>query len=796
LADDQPTGPDIIVAGHDVTEQKRAEDALRRLAAVVESSADAIFSKDRECRITSWNPAAERLYGHTASEIVGQPVSVLAPADHAGEEQAILDRALRGEYVEQYETERLAKDGTVIDVSITVSPIRSRSGELVGASSIHREITEQKRTREQLRRSEELFRGGLEHSPIGMTLTNPDGTLERVNTAFARMLGYEHPSLLAGVNFASLTHPDDVARNREGLRAMLEQDRPYVAEKRYLRRDGSTVHAIVGSTAVRDSDGQPVALFTQAKDITDRKRAEEELALRAQLLDLAHDAVIVRDPAQSRVRFWNREAQEIYGYSAAEAVGRVTHELLATEFPESREAVDAALMRDRQWVGELRHTRRDGTVIVVSSRQALQTTEHGAPIAIIELNSDVSERKRAEQQLAHMSRLLARTQEISKTGGWEYDVATGQLTWTDEMYRIHGVRRTSEPPAVSPAIAAYDPESAPVIKAAFKRLLQEGEPYDLELGLIRADGQRIWVHTSGRAELEDGRVVRVDGNITDVTDRKQAEDAIHTLNAELEQRVAARTEQLERVNRELETFAYSVSHDLRAPMRAVDGFSQALLEDYAEKLDEQGRHDLERVRAGAARMGRLIDGVLELSWVSRQRLARIRVDISALATRTVAEVRSSQPDRRVEVEIQDGLAAQADLELVRIVLQNLFDNAFKFTTKTEHARIRFGAVQQAGVSVYFIADNGVGFDMNHSKRLFLPFDRLHRESEFPGDGIGLATVVRAVRKHNGVIWAQGAINQGASFYFTLTAGASPPASAATSEDVIPAWEPAAREDSR
>ncbi len=774
-----------------MTDQKRAEDALRRLAALVESSADAIFAKDRDCRITSWNPAAERLYGYAASEIVGQPVSVLVPADHAGEEQAILDRALRGECVEQYETQRVAKDGTVIDVSITVSPIRSRSGEVVGASSIHRDITEQKRTREQLRRSEELFRGGFEHSPIGMTLTNPDGTLERVNTAFARMLGYEPPSSLAGVNFASLTHPDDVDRNREGIRAMLEQDRPYVAEKRYLRRDGATVHVIVGSTAVRDSDGHPVALFTQAEDITDRKRAEEELALRAQLLDLAHDAVIVRDPAQSRVRFWNREAQAIYGYSAAEAIGRVTHELLATVFPESREAVDAALMRDRQWVGELRHTRQDGAVIVISSRQALQTDEHGAPIAIIELNSDVSERRRAEQQVAHMSRLLTRTQEISKTGGWEYDVATGQLTWTDEVYRMYGVKRTSEPPAVTSAIAAYDPESAPVIDAAFKRLVAEGEPYDLELGLIRADGQRIWVHTIGRAEFEDGRVVRVDGNIVDVTDRRQAEEAIHTLNAELEQRVAARTEQLERVNRELERFAYSVSHDLRAPMRAVDGFSQALLEDYAEKLDEQGRHDLERVRAGAVRMGRLIDGVLELSRVSRQRLALIPVDMTALATRTVAEVRSGQPDRRVEVEIQDGLVAQADLELVRIVLQNLFDNAFKFTAKTELARIQFGAVQQAGVPVYFVADNGVGFDMDHSKRLFLPFDRLHRESEFPGDGIGLATVVRAVRKHDGVIWAKGAINQGASFYFTLTAGASPPASAATGEEVIPAWEPAA-----
>ena len=249
-----------------------------------------------------------------------------------------------------------------------------------------------------------------------------------------------------------------------------------------------------------------------------------------------------------------------------------------------------------------------------------------------------------------------------------------------------------------------------------------------------------------------------------------------------------------RVNRELETFAYSVSHDLRAPLRAVNGFSQALLEDYADKLGDDGRHDLERVRAAALRMGKLIDAVLELSRLSRRQLVRGPVDLTAMASEIVAELRSDDPDRRVEVEIQDGLLADADPDLVRIVLANLLGNAFKFTAKTEDARIRFGAVKQGAVSVYFVADNGAGFDLAHAKRLFLPFHRLHRDNEFPGEGIGLATVMRAVRKHNGEIWAESAVNQGATFHFTLTAGVSPPASAATGEDVIPAWQPAERDN--
>jgi PAS domain S-box-containing protein len=167
------------------------------------------------------------------------------------------------------------------------------------------------------------------------------------------------------------------------------------------------------------------------------------------------------------VRFWNREAQAIYGYSPEEALGRVTHELLATVFPESREAVEDALEREGRWVGELRHTRKDGGVIVVSSRQAIQRGADGRPSAIIELNSDVTERKRVEEELAHIAELLERTEEISKTGGWEYDVATGELTWTDEVYRIYGVDRPSDSTEVTEAIAAYDPDSAPIIDAAF-----------------------------------------------------------------------------------------------------------------------------------------------------------------------------------------------------------------------------------------------------------------------------------------------------------------------------------------
>jgi len=644
--------------------------------------------------------------------------------------------------------------------------------------------------------SDEEFRAAIESTLDALAIISPvrdpagkviDFRFEYVNNVYCALVGLDREQFL-GHRFAELFPQFPGSERFAVYRRVAETGEPCRTEA--VHEEGAWAGTLL-ATRVIDTVIAPMGenLVVSARDVTERKRNEQEMQLRGELLDLAHDAVIVRDPVESRVRFWNREAEAIYGYSRAEAIGRLTYELLETVFPETAHAVDAALAWEGQWDGELRHTRKDGTVIVVSSRQALARDEDGRPIAIIELNSDITERKRAEEQLAHTRALLERTEEITTTGGWEYDLATGATTWTDEVYRVVGLDRASHPPEPAHALAAYDAESAPLIDAAFRRLVADGQPWDLELGLLRGDGERIWVRVIGRPTIERGRVVRVGGTISDVSDRRRAEEEIRTLNAELEQRVAARTLELERANHELETFAYSVSHDLRAPLRAVDGFSKLVLDQYGEQLDEQGRHYLERVRAGAVRMGNLIDEILQLSRLSRQRFERTPVDLSAIAREIVAELNDADPGRVVAVEIQDGLRADADLELVRNVLENLLANAYKFTAKTDPARVRFGATEQDGVPVYFVADNGAGFDMAHAGRLFGPFQRLHRDSEFSGDGIGLATVARAIRRHDGAIWAAAAVDRGATFSFSLTPGAHPPPSAATGKDAVPAWKP-------
>lgn len=282
----------------------------------------------------------------------------------------------------------------------------------------------------------------------------------------------------------------------------------------------------------------------------------------------------------------------------------------------------------------------------------------------------------------------------------------------------------------------------------------------------KKDGTIIDVEVFSHGFTYEGRPSRL-AMINDITERLRYQREIEELNAELERRVRERTAQLEVSNRELESFAYSVSHDLRAPLRSIEGFSQALMEDYGGRFDDTGNDYLRRVRGAAQRMAGLIDDLLALSRVSSSEMRSAAVDLSALAAEIVEELRRQEPERTVDVTVEPRLAVRGDPSLLRIALQNLLHNAWKFTATRAAASIAFGMTENDGRRVFFVRDNGVGFDMAYSGKLFGAFQRLHREAEFPGTGVGLATVQRIIRRHGGEVWAEAAAERGATFYFTL-----------------------------
>jgi PAS domain S-box-containing protein len=302
--------------------------------------------------------------------------------------------------------------------------------------------------------------------------------------------------------------------------------------------------------------------------------------------------------------------------------------------------------------------------------------------------------------------------------------------------------------------------------------------YSVRKRYIRKDGTVVWVEvTVGALRDEDGRIYQYVDTVTDITAQKRAQDEVARLNAELEERVRQRTAELEEANRSLEeanrsleAFTFTVSHDLRAPLSTLSGFSEMLADEYADRLGDTGRDYMARIQAAGKHMGNLIDDLLALSQASQAEIHATCVDLSELARAAVAALRRHDADRQVEATIEDGVRVLGDEQLLRTVMENLLGNAWKFTSKTTGAAIRFGTIAAEGTMVHcYVRDNGAGFDPASSRKLFRPFSRLHSREDFPGTGIGLASVQSIVERHHGRCWAEGQVGHGAVFHFTLPA---------------------------
>lgn len=369
----------------------------------------------------------------------------------------------------------------------------------------------------------------------------------------------------------------------------------------------------------------------------------------------------------------------------------------------------------------------------------------------------MGKRARAEVELGHSEeRFRMMVLNVEDYAIYLLDPSGHVLTWNIGAERMKGYRE--EEIIGKHDSIFYTPEDRSSSLPERNLEIADREGHLLAEGWqVRKDGSRFWasvVWTALRNETGDlrgfGKVMR------DLTTQKQNEEEMKVRNG-----------QLQTANKELEAFCYSVSHDLRAPLRSIDGFSQAVLEDQADRLDDQGKAYLGRIRAATQRMGDLIDDLLNLSRVTRAEISCKPTDLSEMALSVIAELRRQQPTRQVELVVAPDLRANVDPRLMRIVMENLLGNSWKFTSKREHARIEFGCTGQNGSSALFVRDNGAGFDPAYSHRLFGAFQRLHAMSEFPGTGIGLATIQRIIHRHGGSVWAEGAVDRGATFYFRL-----------------------------
>ena len=500
-------------------------------------------------------------------------------------------------------------------------------------------------------------------------------------------------------------------------------------------------------------------VYSIFREIEKRKRSEERL-LRAQeqyrlLFDSNPIPVWVFDTETLSILDVNAMAIDSYGYSR--------EEFLRLKITDIRPKEDVpALMRTLsnrrepiQDSGPWKHRKKSGELIDVQIT-SYPLTFRGKDARLV-VATDVTEQKKATdalRQSEEMFRLIVSN--IKDYAIIVLDPAGQVISWNGGAQRIKGYS-TAEILGQHFSVF-YPPEDLIAGKPDIElQSAKEMGRFEDESWRVRKDGSRFWADVVVTPLTDETGRLRGFVQITrDITERKRAE-----------QEILRRSQELEIANKELETFSYSVSHDLRAPLRGIDGFSQALQEDYEQQLDDTARDYLRRIRAATHRMGELIDDLLNLARVTRAEIHRESIDLSRLANEVAQELRSSDPQRAVALKIAEGMKAEGDTRLVRVALQNLIGNAWKFTSKREQAEIEFGEKTANGNRAYFVRDNGAGFDPSYASRLFGPFQRLHPANEFPGTGIGLATVQRIVHRHGGTVWAEGLVNRGATIYFTL-----------------------------
>jgi len=658
-------------------------------------------------------------------------------------------------------------DGRLVELEIFGSPVTDQDGKVWASLVSFIDVTERKAMERMLRESEEFNRRIGETASEGILVLNPQAVFTYANAQMAEMLGCQAGEL-NGLRFTDFMLPEDIADHWRRIEER-RRGRDDHYERRFIRKDGSVLWAWVSSKPMFAADGSFARSFGTCTDITERKLAEEALRRRenllSKILEILPVGVWIADPQGQIVRI-NRMAREIWGAEplvSIEAYGMFK----ARRLPSGEEvgASDwsmATTVREKIAVTNemLEIEAFDGQRKVILNASAPVLDEAGNLEAGVAINLDISERQAMEDAVRESEERLRFYVDQAPVGLF---IADGNTNIIDANQAACAMCGYSKDELLQ--LSAYDLVDSEYFASAGHPFHASGD-FSPRSGAYRfrhKDGSRRWWNVV-LARLDTGSFMAA---ASDITERVQAEAEVARLNAELEQRVVERTAQLEAANRELEAFSYSVSHDLRAPLRGIDGWSAAVVEDFGAQMDRQALTYLGWVRAEAQRMGRLIDGILQLSRLSRAEMVREAVDLSDIARRTAARLLEREPGRSATFIIPDGLSGRGDPNLLEAALANLLENAFKFTGRTPHARIEFGSQELPEGRAVFVRDNGGGIDMAYAKKLFGAFQRMHKEAEFPGSGIGLATVQRIIHRHGGRVWAEASPNEGATFYFTL-----------------------------
>jgi len=771
--------PAVLAIIRDITERKRAEESIRkseeRYRTFIEQSSEGIWRFEFEqplpldlpeeeqiehaytyAYLAECNDEMARMYGYSqASEIIGARLGdLLDPSipENLAYFRALAESGFRLTNAESHEKD---KDGNrKVFLNNIVGIVEE--GKLLRLWGTQRDITAQKLMEEELKESRNKYLMLIEKLLEGVLLEDAEGIITLVNPRTLQMLGYSEEEIV-GKHWSMIVPREEIERIRVELKK-----RPLGLSSTYesvLRmKGGEKIPVIVSANPIIDEEGEFQGILSVFTDITEQKRSEEELRKHVAAIETSIDGMAILDEHELYI-YLNEAHARVYGYdNPDELLGKTWRELYSEEWVERFEKeIMPALYAHGHWRGDAIGKRRDGSFF--DQELSLSVLETGGIVCVVR---DITERKRAEQELQRSEQMYKTLVNTSPDSVIMADL-DGCITYASEQtLELHGYEHAEELLGKNALelIVGEDREQA---RKDLKRTLEEGVVRNVEYTFLRKDGSGFI------GELNCALVRDVSGGpkafiatVRDISERKRAEEELKRHRDQLQES----TSRLKAAYKELESFSYSVSHDLRAPLLSIESFSRMLLDEYGDSLDERAKDYIQHIASAAERMNQLVKDLLKLSQMTSRQVNRRKVDLSVMARLILFELRATQPERQIDIVVADDVVANGDESLLRMILENLLGNAWKFTAEIDKARIEFGVDEQEGRPVYFVRDNGIGFDMSLSDKLFLPFQRLHN-ADYGGSGIGLAIVQRVVLLHGGKVWAEGKVGKGATFFFTI-----------------------------